>query len=228
MKELKNNKTTQTGTIRFKEGMQELNEYLTTLSNLVIDMIQKGKRALIEDNVSLFNELEQKLTEARKITYSLENSVQNSIALLRPFASDLRYILSTLKLSNEIYRSARDAVHIARSTTYITKENHKDIIDKIGALAAKASEMFKESVEAFESKKALDINKWKKLDDTIDKKHDELFQEIVNTIQEDPKWARAGVSLILTTRYIERIADHACNIVEESYYVVTSKRVKIE
>ena len=101
-------------------------------------------------------------------------------------------------------------------------------IADIGALGQLALNMFKESTIAFLDKKVLDFNDWKKLDDEVDDKHDEIIQDIGLIMEKHPDFVRAGVSLILATRYIERIADHACNIVEESKYVVTSEREKIE
>jgi phosphate transport system protein len=216
------------GTIRFKELMNEINENLVELSNLVVSMIQNGKKALVEDDEELLPKLEKELARVHEISYSLEDSILNTIALHQPFARDLRYILSTLKISNDIHRSAHDAVHIARSSSFIDMKFHSKMIKKIGNLAAKASKMFVNSVTAFSNRKAPEVEIWKKLDDEVDNLHTEIIDEVVELMKVDSTWNRAGVSLILATRYIERIADHACNIVEESIYVVTSKRVKIE
>ncbi|MBN1329151.1 MAG: hypothetical protein JXA54_06730 [Candidatus Heimdallarchaeota archaeon] len=216
------------GTIRFKEIMDIMNAHLDNLSSLVVKMIQDGIRALTQDDESLFIEIKTDLEKVHKICYLLEDSISSSIALHQPFARDLRFILSTLKITNEIHRSAHDAVHIAHSTTFIDLELHSKMIEKIAELANKASSMFKDSVEAFRKRKALDIKVWTQLDNDVDNLHSIIIEEVVDLMRSDSSWARAGTSLVLATRYIERIADHACNIVEESIYVVTSKRVKIE
>jgi len=216
------------GTIRFKEIMDTLNAHLDNLSTLVVKMIQDGIIALTNDDENLFNGTKIDLEKVHKICYLLEDTISSSIALHQPFARDLRFILSTLKISNEIHRSAHDAVHIANSSSFIDQKTHSEIVGKITELANKASSMFKAAVEAFRKRKALDVNTWTSLDNDVDNFHSEIIEEIVKLITNDPAWARAGTSLILATRYIERIADHACNIVEESIYVVTSKRVKIE
>lgn len=216
------------GTIRFKELMNEITENLVDLSNLVVSMIKNGKKALVEDNEKLLPKLEKELEKVHELSYLLEDSILNTIALHQPFARDLRYILSILKISNDIHRSAHDAVHIARSSTFVDMKLHKEMIEKIGDLADKASKMFTNSVKAFRNREAPEVDDWKVLDDEVDLLHTEIIDEVVALMKEDSAWDRAGVSLILATRYIERIADHACNIVEESIYVVTSKRVKIE
>lgn len=218
------------GTIRFKELMLELTQNVSNLTDLAIKMIEKGIVALIEDNEELFKELQKDLVKVHDYYDALDNSVVNSIALHHPFASDLRYILSSLKIGNEIHRSAHDAVHIAHSSEFVDRNNkmYNGTIDKIGDLAKLALKMFKESTTAFLQRKALDFKHWTKLDDEVDTLHDEIIIEIGKKMEKNMDWIRAGVSLILATRYIERIADHSCNIVEESTYVVTSKRGKIE
>lgn len=216
------------GTIRFKKLMNEITQNLVDLSNLVVSMIQNGKKALVEDNEKLLTKLEKELEQVHEICYSLEDSVLNTIALHQPFARDLRYILSIFKISNEIHRSAHDAVHIARSSSFIDLKLHSEMIERIGELADKASKMFDMSISAFRNREAPEVEDWQALDDEVDNIHSEIIDEVVDLMKEDSAWDRAGVSLILATRYIERIADHACNIVEESIYVVTSKRAKIE
>ncbi|MFW9922025.1 MAG: phosphate signaling complex protein PhoU [Candidatus Thorarchaeota archaeon] len=216
------------GTIRFKEVMNELIKNLSSLSGLAIEMIQNGQKALLSDDEGLLKQLEIELNKVHEITSTIENIALSSIALHQPFASDLRFIISTLKISNDIHRSAHDAVHVARSTTYIDLANHPLIIQKIGILADKATSMFKLSIETFKKRKEINVKNWIALDDEVDSLHREIIEEVVVAMENDPKWCRAGVSLILSTRYIERIGDHACNIAEESNYVATSKRVKIE
>jgi len=216
------------GTIRFKEIMKELNKHLDDLSNLVITMIQNGNKALVQDDEELFKELEEELKEVHDHCYAIDETVMSSIALHQPFAKDLRFILSTIKVTNEIHRSAHDAVHIANSSEFINKGENKGIVKRIEEIAIKASSMFKDSIDAFRNQKELNIKKWTKFDDEVDKLHADIISDVSDLIEKDATWSRAGVSLILTSRYIERIADHACNIVEESNYVVTGKRVKIE
>ena len=214
------------GTIQFKKLMKELNKNLTKLSDLTIEMIVQGQKALVEDDEKLYRKLKQDLEEVHELCYALEDTIVSSLALHQPFAGDLRYILSTLRIMNEIHRSAHDAVHIAKSTKYID-QTYQTFVKRIGKLSEEACELFSRSITAFKNRKELDLEEWRILDDEIDEAHKQIIKDIAKKIEEDPSWARAGMSLTLATRYIERIADHACNIVEESYYVVTGKRGKI-
>jgi phosphate transport system protein len=104
----------------------------------------------------------------------------------------------------------------------------KDSVEKIQILAEKSLIMYNESIEMFLDQKEVNSEEWSKQDDEIDTLHKELIDKITEQMLcNGDEATRAGVSLILSTRYIERIADHACNICEESIYVATSKREPI-
>ncbi|MEA2071484.1 MAG: PhoU domain-containing protein [Asgard group archaeon] len=215
------------GTIRFKERMEELIKRLTELCELTLSMIQEGLEAIIKDKEELFGKLKAELDIVHEHCDKIESTVLESLALHQPFAKDLRYIIALLKISNEIHRSAHDAVHIAHSTKFVEIGQQEDLLKRIIDLNDKALSMFDKSVKAFVNQKEMDITEWSKHDDEIDELHQDIITDITKAIEKEPDWARAGMSLGLTTRYIERIADHACNIVEEGNFVVTSKREKI-
>lgn len=217
------------GTIRFKNLMKQLVKNITILTTYVKEMINSSIGALLEDNEEEYLILEKKLDDVHLYMEKLDNSVMNSIALHQPFASDLRFLISSLKISNEVHRCAHNAVHIAQSSKFIERNMkcYAVVIEEIGSLARKALIMYETSVTAFLMRKALDSDRWVELDDEIDSLHEKIITDIRKIMSDDCKNINAGTSLILATRYIERIADHACNIVEESTYVVTSKREKI-
>jgi phosphate transport system protein len=218
------------GTIRFKELMKDVVDRIEELSNLVEKMIDASIIAFKHDNENIFEDLQSQLTDVHEIQEELEKSIANSITLHQPFAKDIRFLVSSIKISNEIHRCAHDAIHIARTTKFYDSSMtiFEEPIEKIINLSKMAYSMFTKSTEAFINQIAMDIDEWMKLDDEVDDYHNEIIANISKIMNEECENIKAGISFVLTTRYIERIADHACNIVEESTYVVTSKRVKIE
>ena len=87
------------GTIRFKELMNELTGHVSKLSKLVAKMIAKGVKALLEDDEKLFKKLQRDISKVHSIFNDLDSSALSSLALHQPFASDLRYIISSIKIS---------------------------------------------------------------------------------------------------------------------------------
>ncbi|NHJ40171.1 MAG: hypothetical protein FK731_09085 [Asgard group archaeon] len=223
-------KTKFSGTIRFKEMMEKSVIRLKKVAHLTDEMLNDSITVLLNDDEELYKELEAKFEKVRKYRVSLEKSIVNNIVLHQPFATDLRFLISSLKIANEIERTARDAVHIAHSSNYIDRSmvNMQLYVEKIIEMAKKANKMYSESIQFFLERKVVDTKKWTKQDDEIDKLQEKLIDEIIGEMQKNGKATRAAVSLILSIRYIERIADHACNIGEESTFVVAAKRDPID
>jgi phosphate transport system protein len=224
------NKTKFGGTIRFQELMKKNVERLRKLANLTDDMLKDSVTVLINDDEELFNELEISFEKVREYRVDLEKSIVNSIVLHQPFATDLRFLISSLKIANEIERTARDAVHIAHSSQYIDRsmKNIQEYVSKIIDMAKKANKMYSESIQFFLNREVVDTEAWTKQDDEIDELHKQLIDEVIDEMQKNGNTTRAAVSLILSIRYIERIADHACNISEESTFVAAAKRDPID
>jgi phosphate transport system protein len=218
------------GTIRFKELMEKTVERLESFANLTEEMIKQSIDALVNDKIEIYQELKEKMVDIKDFRVSLEKSVVNSIALHQPFASDLRFLISSLKIANEIERTARDAIHIAHSSKYFDRsmKNLTKCVEEIGELAKKALYMYTESIQFFLARKAVDIGRWTILDDEVDDMHKRLIEDLTEQITANGESTRAVISLILTTRYIERVADHSCNICEEAIFVATSKREPID
>jgi phosphate transport system protein len=217
------------GTIRFKELMEQTYERLEKLANLTEVMFEKSINALLEDKEEDYRELKKEFDEIKESRISLEKSIVNSLTLHQPFGRDLRFLIASLKIANEIERTARDAVHISHSSKFFDRSMTSlgPFVKEIGNLAKKALFMYTESIQFFLARKAVDSEEWTALDDEIDDLHKKLIDDITESIDKNTNSTRAGVSLILATRYIERIADHACNICEEAVFVATSKREPI-
>jgi phosphate transport system protein len=218
------------GSIRFKELMEKTYSRVEKLSAATGKMIDRAIIALSEDDEELYEELYNKYTKIRGLRVKLEKSVVNSVALHQPFASDLRFLISSLKIANEIERIARDAVHIANTSIFFDRSMSclSNPLAKTIQLAKKAQKMYDDSILLFLNRKEADIEEWTEVDDKVDELHSKLIDEITDQMVCNTDSTRAGVSLILSTRYIERIADRACNICEESNYIITGKREAID
>ncbi|NHK30333.1 MAG: hypothetical protein FK730_03215 [Asgard group archaeon] len=220
------NKTKFGGTIRFQEQMKKNVDCLKKLANLTDKMLNDSLVVLENDDAELFKELENRFEKVQKYRVELENSIVNSIVLHQPFATDLRFLISSLKIANEIERTARDAVHIANSSHFLDRsmKNIQKYVAKIIDMAKKANKMYSKSIQYFLKREVVDTEAWIKQDDEIDELHKQLIDEVIGEMQKNGNTSRAAVSLVLSIRYIERIADHACNISEESTFVAAAKR----
>ena len=130
------------------------------------------------------------------------------------------------KINNDLERMGDQAVNIAERTMELLKEPLlKPLID-IPRMAELAQKMVKDSIDAFVHQDPLRARAVCAQDDGVDRYDDQIFRELLTYMMEDPKAITRSVNLILVSRHIERIADHATNIAEDVIYMVEGKNIK--
>jgi phosphate transport system protein len=141
-------------------------------------------------------------------------------------AGDLRFITSEMKISSDLERMGDLAVNVAEQALELAKlPLLKPLID-IPRMARLAQAMVRDSINAF-------INRDEDLardvcvrDDEVDALDDQIFRELLTFMMEDPHTVQRAVALILVSRNLERLADHATNIGEDVIYMVKGKTIK--
>jgi len=156
----------------------------------------------------------------------IDNQCIKILALYHPEAEDLRTVTMIMKINNDLERIGDHAVNIAEKTIYLAdKPPVKPLID-IPRMADKAIEMLQESLDAFvnkDAKLAIDICK---KDDEVDALEPQIVRELVTYIIADPQTIDRALTLILIAREIERVADLATNIAEDTYYIASGHTLK--
>jgi phosphate transport system protein len=149
------------------------------------------------------------------------------IARYQPMAKDLRFITTGMKVNAELERIADLAVDIAqRARELIDKPVLKPLID-IPKLSDVAQSMVRDSIEAFISRDVALAKKVVLADAEADRLRNLVQDELVKGYMErDPKSSERAVLLLLISRHLERICDHATNIAEDVVYMVEAKVVR--
>ncbi|MCA0986043.1 phosphate signaling complex protein PhoU [Guptibacillus algicola] len=208
----------------FQEQLDEIKAQLLELGSLaqlaVDDSIKALKNQDVEkaleiiDNDHKINELEEEINE--KVIWL--------IAKEQPLASDLRRLISALKISTDVERVGDLAVNIAKSIIRIGDKPFVKPIEEIPALAEKANNMLREVLSSFYEE---DVNQAKDVadaDDEIDNMYGRLVKELLELMTKYPDSISQIQQLAFICRYIERIGDHCTNISESVIYVVKGKR----
>ncbi|MEA2071485.1 MAG: PhoU domain-containing protein [Asgard group archaeon] len=218
------------GTISFKERIGKVEESLGLLFDKVKAMLDSAIHVLSKDDEPKFEELSKEIDSVHDLTDTLEDHIINAVTLHQPFGRNIRYLIAGLKISNEVHRCGHDAIHIAETSKFFdySMECYMEVIEKVKKLAIMAEDMFVKAVDSYFNGSDVNLKEWHHMDDEVDDLHDEIIEEIKEAMGNNCANVPAGISLILATRYIERIADHACNIVEENCYVMSGERAKIE
>jgi len=205
---------------------------LAELDGLVAEMASKTSEG-IEIAVKSFEERDlERVEEVKRIDeelYSLNIEIEKRcldvIALQSPVAKDLRTIGTYLKVITDFDRIGRYARDIAEVTAHAHDMAHFKPLVSIPHMAEMAERMVALSVKAFLERDTALTKEVFELEDKVDSLYDEIFREVITYMMEDSRKIGLGINYTLVARYLERIADHACNISERVIYMVTGQRV---
>lgn len=210
----------------FDEELKNLKQNLLKMADTAQEMIGLAVLGLTERKEA---HVQSVLTMEDKVNHmeiEIEEESLRLLAVRQPAARDLRLITAILKINNDLERVADQAVNIAEISLQLMKESPlKPLID-IPKMAELAQKMVKQSLEAFvyhDPKLAKEVCEH---DDAVDQINDQVFRELLTYMIQDPKTITRAVELILVSRNIERIADHATNISEEVIFIEEGKNVK--
>ncbi|MHB1653316.1 MAG: phosphate signaling complex protein PhoU [Desulfitobacteriaceae bacterium] len=206
-----------------EEGLSALNELLGHMGQEVDAMLQgaiaslkdldrqKAKQLILQDEK--VNDLERQVNEA----------CVRLIVTQQPVASDLRKIISAMKISTDLERMSDLAVDIAKVVKRIEGPLIKPLTD-VPRMADLAIQMIHLGLKAYEQEDVAMAEKLAVLDDEIDHLYKMVVKELLELMASNPLMTNQGMYLSFVARYIERIADHATNIGEHVFYIVSGER----
>lgn len=210
----------------FDEELILLKQQLLTMADTGQSMIRLSIDGLVQRSPVLSDKVLTLEENVNRMEISIEEEVLRLLAVRQPAARDLRLLTAILKINNDLERIADQAVNIAEISLYLLKEPPlKPLID-IPHMALLVQKMIKNSIDAFVHHDAELAQKVCAQDDEIDRINDQIFRELLTYMMEDPRCITRAVDLILVSRNLERIADHATNIGEEVVFIEVGKNIK--
>ena len=219
-------KRTNTERYCFDDELISLKENLLKMANAVEKAINLAIESLIKQRVDLAEQVIQNDDVIDDMELDIEEQCLQMIALRQPIAKRLRIIGCGYKTVSDLERVGDQAVNIARASKYLaTKDLVKPFID-LPRMARIAQNMLKDGLEAyFTGDVELAKEVWLR-DKTVDDLNKQIFRELLTFMMEDPHTISRAIHIIFISTNIERIADHAKNLVERVVYIVNGERIK--
>jgi phosphate transport system protein len=210
----------------FDEELQHLKEQLLLMGGYVETAIDKSIRALTERNSELAQEVIDEDKEVDVLEIDVDNICLRLLALYQPTAADLRFITASILINNNLERMADQAVNIAQRVIDLNElPVLKPYID-IPRMSSIAQSMSQDSLDAFVQKDIVKARDVMARDNQLDMLNNQIFRELLTYMMSDPTTITRAVNLILISRNLERIGDHATNISEEVIFMVEGAVVK--
>ncbi len=210
----------------FHEELETLKQTLLAMGGLVEDQIRRVLRALVERDSDLAQEVIERDREVNSYDVEVDEKCVELLALHQPTAGDLRFITTAMKIVTDLERIGDQAVNIGQRVLELNREPQlKPYID-LPRMAEQAQRMVKESLDAFVARDTELARQVCGEDDAVDALKEQVFRELLTFMMEDPKTIPRAIRLILISRFLERVADHATNIAEMVIFMVESKMVR--
>jgi phosphate transport system protein len=214
-----------TSNITFVQEMGALNREVREMADRANEAIEKAVKLIATgDDV-----LKQDVTRLDKELYHYDNLVEKHcldlIALYSPVASDLRTVSTCLKIIEDLNRIGRYAHDIAEVSEVFEVQGHFTRMVNIQHMAELVVDMVHDSIESFTKRDVKMARELFERDDEVDCLYDTIFREMLTYMMEDSRKITAGINYVLVARYLERIADHSCNIGERVVYMVAGERM---
>jgi phosphate transport system protein len=210
----------------FETELDLLKQTLLRMAGKAEAMIHKSVQALVQRDMALSEEIPHLEDEVNRLQLEIDDRAFKLLALRQPMAHDLRLIIAAMKISGDLERIADQAVNIQENTKILLQfPLLKPLID-IPKMAEIATDMLRDSLDAFvegDAPKARDVVT---RDDEVDGLKNQVFRELLTYMISDPRTIQVGLQLILVARHLERIADHATNIAEDVVYLVEAKDIR--
>jgi len=210
----------------FHEELESLKQTLLAMGGLVEEQIRQVMRALVERDDALAQSVVERDQQVNAYDLEVDDTCVNLLALHQPAAGDLRFITTAMKIVTDLERMGDQAVNIAQRVLELNQEPQlKPYID-LPRMAEKAQRMVKESLDAFVARDTELARRVCAEDSEVDALKEQIFRELLTFMMEDPRTIPRAIRLILISRFLERLADHATNIAEMVIYLVDAKMVR--
>jgi phosphate transport system protein len=210
----------------FINEVEKLKKQILSLSAQVEESLILAVKALLMRDEELAQQVIRGDFDVDQIEVEVEEEALKILALYQPVATDLRFLTAVLKINNDLERIGDLATNIAKRAVKMCKEPALAIPDELSHAATRARDMVHESLKAFVNFDAEPAKAVCGSDDEVDKLCREVRRFVEAQILQYPARISCYLDMLLASRNIERIGDHATNIAEDVIYLVEGTIVR--
>jgi len=213
-------------TVHMKREIDKLKKMLLSLCTVVQDRFQQAVKSIKQRNINLAEKIIEADIEIDHMEVEVEEECLKILALYQPVAIDLRFIITAMKINNDLERIGDLAVNLAERSVFLAKHKEIDIPVDLEAMTEKTQSMLRKSLDALVNMDCHLAHQVCASDDEVDAMNRHMFVVVQDRIQTNPEQTDVLMHLLSASRHLERIADYATNIAEDVIYMVEGKIVR--
>lgn len=211
---------------RFDEELDELLSELLFMASLAEKAVETAILALQNRDAALAQKVIDEDVLIDQFEIKIEKICISLLTYHETMAGSLRRVVSALKINNDLERIGDHAVNIAENTLQLQREPLFEPLRDIPLLAKLAQHMVRDAIDAFVHRDAATAIAVCRKDDEIDALNRQILRDFITHMANAPGNTSRGLSLILVSKNLERIADLSTNIAEEVVYMVEARTIK--
>jgi phosphate transport system protein len=210
--------------VTFSEELSQLEASLQEEGDLVLRALRSALNALARGDEELADEVIRFDDEVDRRYLEIEEGVQSLLARQTPVAADLRFVLAVLRVNLHLERMADYCVTVAKLTKLMGYLNVTDeaISQSIEDMGQRAEQMIRVAMDAFAARDAEKAQTLVELDELIDRANRNATEDVLS-LGDTPAEREYGLRMLVVSRCVERIGDHAVDIGEQVAYLVTGE-----
>lgn len=210
----------------FQEELEQLKTRLLEMGGLAEENVRLAVQGLVEPDRAVIDRVLSGDEPVNRLHVEIDGRCFRLLALFQPMAADLRTIVAAVKINTDLERVGDLAVNIAQAASrYSTHAPVKKLID-IPLMAEIAQNMLRDALDAFVRHDLELAQHVLDEDDRLDALKTQIFRELLTYMLQDPTKIEPALDLILVSRHLERIGDHATNVAEDVIFIVSAKDVR--
>ena len=210
----------------FQEELEALKERLLAMGGLAEERVRVSVRSVAERDAEALHAILTGDEPVNDLHIEIDDRCFKLLALHQPMAADLRTIVAAVKINTDLERVGDLAVNVAEAgKRYLQHAPVKPLID-IPRMGDIAQLMLRDALDAFVRRDVALAEAVLVKDDTLDALKTQIFRELLTYMLQDPVTIEPALDLILISRHLERIGDHATNIAEDVIFMVSARDVR--
>ncbi len=210
----------------FDEQLQALLQRIVLMGSVVESMIQNAIAALITRDSSLIEVVFQKEQEVNTLQVEVDDLAIKLTVLQQPVARDARFLFMASRIGGELERIGDQAINIVQNLRHMMDMPPLKPLVDVPIMAEIAQKMVRDSLSAMIARDVTLANAVLEEEKKVDAFRDQIFRTLLTYMMADPGTIQRALSLILISRNLERIGDHATNVAEEVIYWIQGRDVR--
>lgn len=210
----------------FDEALSALRNNVLMMSGLAERCLDRAIKGLLQRDDNLCTTAIADDEEIDQLEKQIDKDGVELLTRYQPVASDLRRVISAMKLSPNIERIGDQATNIARRARKLNRHPALPEVELIRPIEQHAMAMFKDAIDSFVREDVGLARAVVGRDTALDKMNKMANRQLTEKMAQDPKQLRGYLNLIFISRCLERVGDHATNIAEDAVYAAAAEDIR--